>query len=53
VISIAAGVLLLAGVLATGARAERIGASITHGMDGLTAGLGLKLEKVFIEGESP
>jgi len=53
VISIAAGVLLLAGVLATGARAERIGASITHGMDGLTASLGLKLEKVFIEGESP
>jgi len=53
VISIAAGVLLLAGVLATGARAERIGASITHGMDGLTAGLGRKLEKVFIEGESP
>ena len=53
VISIAAGVLLLAGVLATGARAERIGASISHGMDGLTAGLGLKLEKVFIEGESP
>ncbi len=53
VISIAAGALLLAGVLATGARAERIGASIGHGMDGMTAGLGLKLEKVFIEGESP
>jgi cell division protein FtsQ len=53
VISIAAGVLLLAGVLATGARAERIGASIGHGVDSMTAGLGLKLEKVFIEGESP
>ena len=53
VISIAAGVLLLAGVLATGARAERIGTSIGHGVDGMTAGLGLKLEKVFIEGESP
>jgi len=53
VISIAAGALLLAGVLATGARAERIGASIGHGVDGMTAGLGLKLEKVFIEGESP
>jgi len=53
VISIAAGVLLLAGVLATGARAERIGAAISHGVDGMTAGLGLKLEKVFIEGESP
>ena len=53
VVAIAAGILLLAGVLATGARAERIGASIGHGMDGITAGLGLKLEKVFIEGESP
>jgi cell division protein FtsQ len=53
VIFIAAGALLLAGVLATGARAERIGASIGQGVDGMTAGLGLKLEKVFIEGESP
>ena len=52
-ISIAAGVVLLGVVLATGARAERIGASIGHGVDGLTAGMGLKLEKVFIEGESP
>lgn len=51
-ISIAAGVVLLGGVLATGARAERIGASIGRGVDGLTAGMGLKLEKVFIEGES-
>ena len=53
VISIAAGVVLLATVLATGARAERIGASIGHGVDGVAAGLGLKLERVFIEGESP
>lgn len=53
VVSIAAGVLLLAGVLATGARAERIGASIGHGVDGVVAGMGLKLKKVFIEGESP
>lgn len=52
VLSIAAGVVLLAGVLATGARAERIGASINHGIDGLVVGLGLKLDKVFIEGES-
>ena len=52
-ISIAAGVVLLAGVLATGARAERIGVSIGHGVDGVAAGLGLKLERVFIEGESP
>lgn len=53
VLSIAAGVVLLAGVLATGARAERIGASISHGLDGVTAGMGLKLDKVYIEGESP
>jgi cell division protein FtsQ len=53
VLSIAAGVVLLAGVLATGARAERIGASIGHGLDGMTAGMGLKLDKVYIEGESP
>lgn len=51
-ISIAAGVVVLAGVLATGARAERIGASINKGVDGLAVGMGLKLEKVFIEGES-
>jgi cell division protein FtsQ len=52
IISIVAGVAVLAGVLATGARAERIGASISQGVDGATAGMGLKLEKVFIEGES-
>ena len=52
VISIVAGAVLLAGVLATGARAERIGASIGDGLDGLAVGMGLKLEKVFIEGES-
>ena len=52
-ISIAAGVVLLATVLATGARAERIGVSIGRGVDGVTASLGLKLDRVFIEGESP
>ena len=52
VISIAAGVLLLGGVLATGARAERIGASLHDGLDGMAVAMGLKLEKVFIEGES-
>jgi len=52
VISIVAGVVVLAGVLATGARAERIGASIGAGVDGLAVGMGLKLDKVFIEGES-
>ena len=53
VISIAAGVVLLGGVLATGARAERISASIGHGVDGLVIGMGLKLDRVYIEGESP
>lgn len=52
VLSIAAGVVLLGAVLATGARAERIGASISDGFGGLTAGMGLKLERVYIEGES-
>ena len=52
VISIAAGVVLLGAVLATGARADRIGASIGQGLDGLAVGMGLKLERVFIEGES-
>jgi len=52
-ISIAAGVVVLAAVLATGARAERIGASFGRGVDGMTAALGLKLERVHIEGESP
>lgn len=52
VLSIAAGVILLGGLLATGARADRIGASIGQGLDGLAVGMGLKLEKVFIEGES-
>ncbi len=51
-ISIAAGVAVLAGVLATGARAERIGASFSQGIDGAAVGMGLKLERVFIEGES-
>jgi len=53
VISIVAGVVVLAGVMATGARAERIGASINHGVDSLTAAAGLKLERVYIEGDSP
>ena len=52
VISLMAGVVVLAGVLATGARAERIGASIGQGVDGMAVGMGLKLERVFIEGES-
>jgi cell division protein FtsQ len=52
VISIVAGVCVLAAVLATGARAERIGASMGHGMDSVTTGLGLSLRRVHITGAS-
>src|SRR5690606_1185039 len=52
VVSIVAGVAVLAGVLATGARAERIGASISDGVDGMAVAMGLKLEQVCIGGES-
>ena len=52
VISIVAGVCVLAAVLATGARAERIGASMGHGMDSLTTGMGLSLRRVHITGAS-
>lgn len=53
VIALGAGALLLVGVLATGARAERIGASVSHGLDSVTAGMGLKLKRVHITGASP
>ncbi|WP_298158320.1 cell division protein FtsQ/DivIB [Brevundimonas sp.] len=52
VLSICAGVGVLALVLATGARAERIGQSVTHGMDQITTGMGLKLRRVRITGAS-
>ncbi|KQR61175.1 MULTISPECIES: cell division protein FtsQ/DivIB [Brevundimonas] len=53
VIALGAGALLLVGVLATGARAERIGASVSHGLDSVTAGMGLTLKRVHITGASP
>ena len=52
VLSICAGFGVLALVLATGARAERIGQSVTHGMDQITTGMGLKLRRVHITGAS-
>ena len=52
VLSICAGVGVLALVLATGARAERIGQSVSHGMDQITTGMGLKLRRVHITGAS-
>ena len=52
VFSIVAGVGVLAAVLATGARAERIGATFNHGVDQVTAGMGLSLRRVHITGAS-
>lgn len=52
VLSICAGFGVLALVLATGARAERIGQSMTQGMDQITTGMGLKLRRVHITGAS-
>ena len=52
VLSICAGFGVLALVLATGARAERIGQSVSHGMDQITTGMGLKLRRVHITGAS-
>ena len=52
VLSICAGFGVLALVLATGARAERIGQSVTHGIDQITTGMGLKLRRVHITGAS-
>ena len=53
VITLAAGALVVAGVLATGARAERIGQSVSSGLDRVTTGMGLTLKRVHITGASP
>lgn len=53
VISMLAGVAVLGVVLATGARAERIGASVSHRIDAMTTGMGLSLQRVHISGASP
>ncbi len=47
------GVAVLAAVLATGARAERISASMQEKLDTVTVGMGLKLDKVHVTGASP
>jgi cell division protein FtsQ len=51
-VALAAGVVVLGAVLATGARAERIGASVSHGVDTLAVGMGLKLKRVHVSGAS-
>jgi cell division protein FtsQ len=53
VLAVAAGVVVLGGVLATGARAERIGASMGQGIDGAVGAAGLTLKQIHIQGESP
>ena len=52
IVSIVAGVAVLGAVLATGARAERIGVSFNHSMDSITTGMGLSLRRVQITGAS-
>ena len=52
VVCLCAGVLALCVVLVTGARAERIGASMSNGMDRLALGMGLELKRVRIVGAS-
>ena len=52
VISLFAGVAVLAVVLATGARAERIGASMSSGLGSVSTAMGLTLDRVHITGAS-
>jgi cell division protein FtsQ len=52
VLSICAGVGVLVLVLATGSRADRIGQSFSQGMDSITTGVGLQLNRVHITGAS-
>lgn len=51
-ISLAAGVALLVGVMATGARGERLATSVGETVDKLTVGAGFGLRRVKIEGAS-
>lgn len=53
VICIAAGVVVLGGVLATGARAERISNSVSNRIDAITTGMGLTVKKLHVTGASP
>ncbi len=52
IISFVAGVVLVGAVLFTGARADRIGASITNGVNNQLAGMGLALTRVHVTGAS-
>ncbi|MFT4953898.1 MAG: cell division protein FtsQ [Brevundimonas sp.] len=52
IISFVAGVVLVGAVLFTGARADRIGASISSGVNNQLAGMGLALTRVHVTGAS-
>ena len=52
IISFVAGVVLVGAVLFTGARADRIGASVSSGVNDQLAGVGLALNRVHITGAS-
>lgn len=52
IVSFAAGLVLVGAVLFTGARAERIGASISTGVNSRMAAMGLALNRVHITGAS-
>jgi len=52
IISFAAGVVLVGAVLFTGARADRIGASVSSGVNNQLAGMGLALNRVHVTGAS-
>lgn len=51
--ALAAGVIVLGAVLMTGGRGERVSASMTQGLGDVTANAGLKVDRVYIQGESP
>lgn len=52
ILSMCAGLGVLVLVLATGSRAERIGQSVSQGLDDVTSGAGLTLSRVHITGAS-
>ena len=52
IISFVAGVVLVGAVLFTGARADRIGASVSNGVNSQLAGMGLALNRVHVTGAS-
>lgn len=51
--ALAAGVLVLGVVLMTGGRGDRVSASMNQSLGDMTASAGLKVDRVYIQGESP